>query len=308
MDREELVAWLLQGDVSIQYQTRRDLQGADDPVLQQRIAREGWGERFLRRRRTDGHWGRAYYQPKWTSTHYTLLDLKNLGISSGTEVIRQTIRMVLENEKGGDGGINPSSTIRASDMCINGMVLNFASYFGADEGALASLVDLILAQVMPDGGFNCERTRGGAVHSSLHTTISVAEGIAEYAARGYTYRLAELRAAQASSHEFMLAHRLFRSDHTGAVIDGKMLMLSYPSRWHYDILRALDYFGAAGQPFDPRMEEALQILRRKRRRDGTWPLQARHPGELHFEMEQPGRPSRWNTLRALRVLMRYDSG
>jgi hypothetical protein len=147
--------------------------------------------------------------------------------------------MVLENEKGGDGGINPSSAIKGSDICINGMVLNFASYFGADQGALASLVDLIVAQVMPDSGFNCERTSGGSVHRSLHTTISAAEGIAEYAVRGYSYRLAELRAAQASSHEFMLAHRLFRSDHTGAVIDRKMLMLSYPSWCHYDILRAL---------------------------------------------------------------------
>jgi hypothetical protein len=233
------------------------------------------------------------------------MDLKNLGIFPNTETVRQTLGMVLRNEKGSDGGINPSVTINESDVCVTGMVLNFASHFRADPRELTSIVDFILSQHMEDGGFNCERNRPGAVHSSLHSTISVIEGIHEYAENGYQYRMAELHKAELASREFILQHRLFRSDHTGAIIDKKMLMLSYPSRWRYDILRALDYFRSAGVPFDSRMDEALLVLRRKRRKDGTWPLQARHPGATHFEMEKAGEPSRWNTLRALRVLRHY---
>jgi hypothetical protein len=213
--------------------------------------------------------------------------------------------MILKDEKGQDGGINPSVTIPQSDVCVNGMVLNLASYFQADQRELISIVDFILSQHMADGGFNCEFNRPGAVHSSLHSTISVIEGIREYDAYGYTYRLQELLQAELASREFILQHRLFRSDHSGAVIDKKMLMLSYPSRWRYDILRALDYFCRAKVRYDERMEEAIAVLSRKRRKDGTWPLQARHPGATHFEMEEVGKPSRWNTLRGLRAFRHF---
>jgi hypothetical protein len=168
-------------------------------------------------------------------------------------------------------------------------------------------VDFILSQQLRDGGFNCEFNRQGAVHSSLHSTLSVIEGIVEYARSGYTYRIAELCKAERESREFILRHRLHRSDHTGQIIDKKMLMLSYPSRWRYDILRALDHFRDAGAGYDQRMEDALTVLLSKRRADGRWPLQARHPGQTHFEMERPGAPSRWNTLRALRVLKHFDA-
>jgi hypothetical protein len=300
-----ILQWLLEGDVAIQFQVTRDLLGCDRADLRARIAHEGWGARFVSLRRDDGHWGRAYYQPKWTSTHYTLLDLKNLAIASETSSIRETIAIVLQREKGADGGINPSPTIQESDVCMNGMFLNVASYFRAEERALASIVDFILSQQLADGGFNCRFNRSGAVHSSLHSTMSVAEGIAEYRGSGYGYRRDELEAAEEGSREFILRHRLFRSDRTGEVIDKKMLMLSYPSRWRYDILRSLDYLRAAGVPYDSRMQDALEVLSRKQRADGTWPLQARHPGQTHFEMERPGAPSRWNTLRALRVMKHF---
>jgi hypothetical protein len=279
---------------------------SDQILLRERIAKEGWGARYLSFRRNDGHWGRAYYQPKWTSTHYTLLDLKNLAVSPLTQPVKSTIKMVLENELGSDGGINPSATIKQSDVCMTGMFLNVASYFRTDEEPLQSIIDFILSQQLSDGGFNCQYNRSGAVHSSLHSTLSVIEGINEYTRNGYTYRLSALQGVERESREFILRHRLFRSDHSGEVIDRKMLMLSYPSRWRYDILRAMDYFRAAGVAYDRRMEDAFTVLLNKRRSDGTWPLQARHPGQTHFEMEQTGAPSRWNTLRALRVLKHFN--
>lgn len=307
MSYDELISWLLEGDVSIQYQTYRDLLNINKPGLQKGIAQEGWGANFMSRRRPDGHWGRAFYQPKWTSTHYTLLDLKNLNISPTNKLIRESLQLIFKNQKGKDGGINPSGTISKSDVCINGMVLNYASWFLVKESDLKSIVDFLLSQRMNDGGFNCHSNRKGAVHSSLHSTLSVIEGICEYKKNGYTYRLNELEKAESDSREFILVHKLFRSDKTGEIINPNFLKLYYPGRWYYDILKALDYFQLAGAKYDRRMEEAIDIILTKRNKAGQWKLAAGHPGLTHFEMEQAGEPSRWNTLRALRVLKHFNA-
>jgi hypothetical protein len=302
---DTVVHWLLEGDVAIQYQVQRDLLDSHIPALRERITSEGWGARFLRFRRDNGHWGRGFYQPKWRSTHYTVLDLKHLGFSPDHPKLMEFVDMILRDQKGEDGGVNPSKTIKQSDVCVNGMALNYGSYFNSQETALHSIVDFLIEQHMPDGGFNCESNRKGAVHSSLHSTVSVLEGILEYTENGYAYRKDELERAAAEAREFVLQHELFRSDRTGEIIDKRMLMLSYPSRWRYDILRALDYFQAAGVPYDSRMQPALDVLMKKRRRDDRWPLQAKNPGQTHFDMEETGGASRWNTLRSLRVLKHF---
>ncbi len=305
MNAEPLIQWLLQGDVSLQYQVYRDLIGDNRPDLQKRIATEGWGAKLLSLQKPDGHWGISFYQPKWTSTHYSMLDLRYLEVDRQNEQARRTVQIIVDTCKDPDGGINPAKTVANSDVCINGMFLVYACYFGVAERYLHSVIDFILSQQLPDGGFNCQSNRSGAKHSSLHTTLSILEGILEYANRGYTYRLAELRRAQEQSQEFTLEHRLYKSSRTGEVIDKRFLMLSYPSRWRYDILRALVYFVQAAVPYDSRMADALEVLLRKRRPDGTWPLQAKHQGQTHFDMEPISKPSRWNTLRALRVLGYY---
>jgi hypothetical protein len=303
-----LIDWLLAGDVAIQYQVHRDLLDEERPDLRTRIAAEGWGAQFLAARRPDGHWGRGFYQPKWISTHYTLLDLKYLGIAPGHPQIRASIGQILAQHKSADGGVNPAKTIETSDICVTGMVLNYAAYFGMPVEPLQSIVDFLIGVQMPDGGFNCESNQHGAVHSSLHSTLSVLEGIGEYLASGYTHRAAELDGIAQQAREFVLQHRLFRSDRTGEIINPRFLLLSYPSRWFYDILRALDYFASVGASNDPRMQDALDVLLQKRRKDGSWPLQAKHAGQVHFDMETPGQPSRWNTLRALRVLKHFGDG
>jgi len=302
MKNEEIINWLLEGDVSIQYQVHRDLLSVHREDLRDRIAIEGWGHKFLSFQKENGHWGRKFYQPKWTSTHYTILDIKNLGISPNNSKIIRTINMLLEQEKEEDGGINPSGSIKNSDVCLNGMFLNYASYFGMDEGKLRSIVDFIILQRMNDGGFNCRLNRSGAKHSSLHSTLSVLEGILEYSLKGYSYRLPELREVEATSREFILKHQLYISDRTNEIINKNFLKLTYPSRWKYDILRALDYFRLSKIPFDERMKPAIDVLIRKKKKSKYWLLQANHPGQVHFDMEEVGKPSRWNTLRALRVL------
>ncbi len=301
------IKWLLEGDISIRFQTQRDLLENKDESLQDRIKKEGWAYQILSRRNKSGHWGEQFYQPKWISTHYTILDLRNLWIAPSNSEVRDSIHLVLDAGKSIDGGIPLGpSTQHYSDVCVNAMFLNYASYFQIEENKLTSLIDAILNEIMPDGAFNCRSARSGAVHSSLHTTISVLEGLFEFVKAGFHHREDEISNAINSSVEFILLHKLYMSDHTGATIHKGFLKLSYPSRWKYDILRALDFFQYAEIPWDERMRPALDILLSKQNKHGTWNMQAAHPGQVHIKMEQAGKASRINTLRVLRVLKQYQ--
>ncbi len=306
MEKDQIIEWLLKGDVSIQYQVYRDLLGTDRKDLQDRILDEGWGKQFLSKRKPNGHWGDRFYQPKWISTHYTLLDLRNLNPNQNNKLVKESIELVSNTLKAEDGGIQlgPSTSVH-SDVCVNGMFINYASYFKTPENELHSIVDSLLTEIMPDGGFNCRTTRSGASHSSLHSTISVLEGLFEFQKAGFSYRKDDISKAIKSAEEFVLIHRLFLSDRTGSIIHKDFLKLSYPGRWKYDILRALDYFQNAKRKWDDRMNESTSALLKKRNKDNTWNVQAAHPGQVHFVMERAGKPSRWNTLRAMRALKHF---
>ncbi|MEQ9220220.1 MAG: hypothetical protein RLO17_19355 [Cyclobacteriaceae bacterium] len=306
MNAQQIIDWLLKGDVSIQYQVHRDLLERDRPDLRARITEEGWGKRYLSKRKSDGHWGDRFYQPKWTSTHYTLLDLRNLCLDPHHELVQRSIERVLDAGKAEDGGIPLGpSTMKHSDICVNGMFLNYASYFMTEEERLHSVVDSILYEVMPDGGYNCMSVRSGARHSSLHSTLSVLEGLYEFQKTGSHYRSQDLEKARKDAEEFILIHQLFLSDRTGEIIRKEFLNMPYPPRWKYNVLRAMDYFQYAKAQWDSRMEPAVDVIFQKRSKDGTWHINAPHPGEVHFTMEQAGEASRWNTLRALRILKNY---
>ncbi len=297
--------WLLSGDVSIRYQTRRDLMADDNPTLRDRIAAEGWGKRILACRKADGGWGESYYQPKWTSTHYTLLDLKGLQIPPDTADLNEFVEDLAARHVADDGGFGHQPDCKKSDVCVTGMFLNFGCYFGLSEAAARSFIDFLLPLQMEDGGFNCRSNRSGARHCSFHSTLSVLEGFLEYRRAGHRYRLAEVLAAEARAREVLLQHRLFRSDRTGRVIHPDFLKLPHPARWRYNVLRALDHFQEAEIAFDPRMEDALDAIDSRRRADGRWPRMAALPGKVHVVMEPPRGPGRWATLLALRVLAAY---
>jgi hypothetical protein len=306
MHNETLIKWLLNGDTAIQYQVHRDLLAKTKKSLQHKISTEGWGRMLLSKRKRNGHWGDRFYQPKWTSTHYALLDLRNLNLSPDNELAQETIEIVLKENQASDGGIRLGpSTQQHSDVCVNAMFLNYASYFKTPGRKLQSVVDSILNELMPDGGFNCRTKTSGAHHSSLHTTLSVLEGLTEFQKAGHRYQSGKIEDAHRSSLEFILLHRLFKSDRTGKIINDNFLKMTYPCRWKYDILRALDYFQYAGIPWDDRMQDALQALHSKRNSDGTWSIPSAHPGQVHLTMEKAGKASRWNTLRALRVLKHF---
>lgn len=298
---KNLINWLLDGDPSIKYQVYRDLLKKDKPNIQEEISTTGWGAKFLSLQNKNGHWGIAFYQPKWISTHYTLLDLKNLSISQDEKSLQVIVKSILENEMNKTFKKKYEMIVN-EDICINGMVLNYASYFKADIDLLKQLVDYLIENQMSDGGFNCQSPRKGAVHSSLHSTLSVLEGITEYKRNGYHYKIKELIKIQKECIEFILIHKLFKSDKTDKIISNNFTRIPYPPRWKYDILRCLDYLQYANIKYDVRMQDALDLLVSKRKSNGFWNLQAPYPGKVHFTMEKAGEPSRWNTLRALRVL------
>jgi hypothetical protein len=304
VDNNRVLTWLLTGDPAIRWQVRRDLLG-ETPAAADReragVARRGWGRRLLAAQTDDGRWGGGLYTPKWTSTTYTMLLLRALGLARGNRKARAGTLLLLNEGLNHDGGINLwRRWSKDSETCVTGMVLGIASRFVPEDSRVDRLASHLLEQQMDDGGWNCQRPRG-ATHSSLHTTISVLEALLEYEqAKG---RMGDLTCrARRRAEEFLCRHRMFRSHRTGKIIKEQMTRFFFPPQWHYDVLRGLDYLQAAGAGPEARLEEAVELVERRRDADGFWRLPVLYRGKYHFVMEQPGEPSRWNTLRALRVL------
>jgi hypothetical protein len=298
-----VIQWLLDGDPAIRWQALRDLVGAAERNVERerrKIERDGWGARLLAKQDPEGTWAAGLYSPKWISTTYTMLMLRDFGLPATNRQARTACALLLEGGIQRDGGINYGWKGR-SETCITGMILSILSYFEYDDDRLDIIANHLLEQQMPDGGWNCQRPYG-ATHASVHTTISVLEGLRLYE----LYRGRTVQAAQRRGREFLLVHRLFRSHRTGEIIKPVFMRFAFPPRWHYDVLRALDYFQAVNAPRDRRLTDAIEVVRSSQIEDGRWSLQYSHKGKTYFELERVGTPSRWNTLRALRVLRWWD--
>ncbi len=299
--------WLLDSDPAIRWQVLRDL--ADTPAEEVSVERagvavRGWGARLLALQGDDGQWDGGTYFPSpyddaeagqpWTATTYSLLLLRDFGLDPRSDGARDAIARVRTHSRWEEG--DQPFFEGEVEPCINGMAVALGAYFGENVDAV---VARLLDEQLEDGGWNCEAERG-STRSSFGTTINVLEGLLEYARTNDTPGLA---AARQRGEEYLLERGLLRRKSTGELINPAWLQFSYPTRWYYDVLRGLDYFRAAGAAPDGRIAEALDVVRSKRQPDGTWLLENSHPGRIHFPLdEQDGRPSRWNTLRALRVL------
>lgn len=298
-----VVDWLLRGDPAIRWQVMRDLLEAPDEVWkveQRRVATEGWGSRLMAHRDAWGRWTPRLYGRKWISTTYSLMLLRQLGLPGEDPRAQASTQLFFDEGLWRDGGIRAAVSVPRSETCVTGMALSLLSWFQIDDPRRERLVEYLLREQMPDSGWNCQREQG-ATHSSFHTTINVLEGLRDYAATDGRQRSETLLAEQ-RGRDFLLRHHLFRSHRTGEVVDPKMLRLTFPPRWRYDVLRSLEYFRSADAPHDERLNEAIGVVVSKRRSDGRWSASVPHPGAVWFQMERPSRPSRWITLRALRVL------
>jgi hypothetical protein len=310
---ESVLGWLLDGDPAIRWQAMRDLKGAAERTVrreQVRVAAEGWGARLLGLQDPDGRWASGVYTPKWTSTTYTLLLLRACGLPPRHPQALRACTLLLDTGFWTDGGINfYQRRYERSETCISSMVLAEVCWFRLQDPRVDRLAENVIGLQMADGGWNCRATPGysGATHGSFHTTISALEGLLEY--ERFRPEMAQAaREAQARGREFLLVHRLYKSHRTGAVVKSAMTRLAFPPQWHYDILRGLDYFRASGAARDVRLSDALELLEKKRTAEGMWLLENVYPGKTFFTMETKGRASRWNTLRALRVLRWAEGG
>jgi hypothetical protein len=315
-----VLEWLLDSDPAIRWQVMRDLAGAPAEAVaaeRARVATEGWGARLLALQGEDGQWaGGACFpaegwrhgggegeggdggQP-WTSTLPTLDVLCAFGLDSRVEHVRRALTMVRDGCRWEHAG-QPFFSGEV-EPCINGRTVTLGVWFGHD---MESVVARLLGEQLTDGGWNCE-VENGSVRSSFHTTINVLEGLLAH--ERATGGSAESIAARRRGEEYLLERKLFRRKSTGEVVNPSWLQFSFPARWRYDVLRALDYFRSAGDAPDARMTDAIELLRSKQQTDGTWLLENTHRGKVHFALEDgDGRPSRWNTLRALRVLRWYE--
>jgi len=304
------IQWLLDGDPSIRYQTLRDLTDSDDKAVkkeQDRILEEGWGKRFIDLQEAAGSWSNALYSPKWTSTFYTLLLLKRFGAikNHNTEMACQILLDKGFNEK--DGGINYWKSWKQGECCVTGMLVSMLCHFQYRDSRINRMVEYLLSQQMPDDGWNCERPKG-AKHSSFHTTISVLEGLWEYEQKYPTSDL--IKSIQQKTNEgieFLLKHQLYKSNTTWKTVDSKMVKLIFPPRWHFDIMRCLDFFQERKLQKDKRMNGAIELLSKKQTPEGFWKLEGKYPARIFFEMEKVGQISRWNTLRALRIIKWWNN-
>lgn len=305
---DKTIGWLLlDADPSLEYQVRRDLLPEtllDPEAARRRISESGWAKILLDARKADGHWGNGAYNPKWTCTHYALYELTQLEAPGDLEACRESAMMLLSYPRGIDGGINYAKTVAYSDVCVNGMILTVAGHFNIGSEAIEGIVDYLLDARMSDGGWNCEYYHQ-ASHSSLHTTISVIEGLETWLGSGGTYRKEEIERALDEGIDFILRHRLYKSERTGETIKDDFFKFCFPVRWKYDILRCLDLFRKFSVPYDERMDEALAIVRKAGGIAGRWKA-ASQAGKVYFQAEKNGQDSTWNTLRALRVLGRYQ--
>jgi hypothetical protein len=328
----DVIEWLLDGDPAIRWQVMRDLTDAPEDVVaaeRARVAHEGWGARLLALQQENGQWDAGvpdfpseaaakWWQslgperqgtlfPLWTSTTWSLALLRAFGLDPKSRAARHAVGLVhahVQWEHDGEpyfaGEVEP---------CINGRTVALGAYFGVD---VEPIVTRLLGEQMSDGGWNCEQ-ENGSTRGSFHTTIDVLEGLLEYERAAGD--VPEVTAARLRGQEYLLERKLLRRLSTGQVIDwdrkteatATWTQFSFPTYWHYDVLRALDYLRAADAVPDERAAEAIELVESKRDEDGRWPLENTYPGRLHFPMDEgEGKPSRWNTLRAMRVLRWYE--
>lgn len=321
--KESVIEWLLDSDPAIRWQALRDLTDAPHEQVaaeRARVATEGMGARLLALQGADGRWGGAAWNRGWNSTMHVLMLLRDFGLDPASEQARHAVGLVRDGVtwKGCGPQECDDNPFFAGELepCINGQVGAAGAYFGQDVGGI---VNRLLGEQLPDGGWNCE-AENGSTRSSFNTTICVLEALLEYERRaGSSPQVTE---ARLRGQEYLLERHLFRRRSTGAVIDydrkdgpgsghghPAWTRFAFPTWWHYDVLRGLKYLRRAGVTPDERVAEAIDLVASKRDGDGRWLLETQYPGVMPVEIDEgEGRPSRWITLRALRVLDWYSAG
>jgi hypothetical protein len=298
--RPALLRWLLDSDPAIRWQVLQDLTSGparEVAAERSRVATEGWGAKLLARQSSTGAWPGGQWD---LVTLWSLVVLKDLGLDPASKPARKMIDRVRKGLSFKPLGNRPFLH-GETEPCINGRILGVGAYFQEPHQLLA---DQLLSEQLPDGGWNCEAPKSR--RSSFHTTICVLEGLRDY--QLVVPESPAVTKARRRAENYLLERQLFRSLRTGKIIDTRWLRFSYPTFWHYDVLRGLDYFRSAGRKPEPRMQAAIEVVIQRRHQNGRWPLNLLHAERIPLKMETAvASASRWNTLRALRVLRWYHN-
>ncbi|HLH32364.1 MAG TPA: hypothetical protein VKY31_14255 [Terriglobia bacterium] len=306
------IDWLLDSDPAIRWQVMRDLTDASPAEIaaeRARVPRQGLGAEILARQQPDGSW-RNDGAPVWLTTLFTMqmlrasgIDPADLAVKAATARLQSGLRW---NDQGGCWELRPPETGGNTffegevEPCINGGALAVGAYFGHPVETLAYR---LVAEQLEDGGWNCEAPNSS--RSSFHTTICVLEGLLEY--QRAVRSAPEITAVIQRGEQYLLQRALYRRLSTGEVANPEFLQFAFPPRYHYDVLRALDYLRAAGFQPDARIADAVRVVESKRQADGRWLLDASYDATpATLLRESVGGQSRWNTLRAVRVLRWYE--
>ena len=318
---ESVIKWLLDSDPSIRWQVMQDLTNASPEevaIERAKVATEGWGAQLLTLQGTDGSWGGVAWNHGWDSTMHILTLLREMGLDPANTEARHAVDLVREHVRWigwdwdgswkGQDFLGNSYFAGEVEACINGQVMASGAYFRQD---CQRILERLLNEQLSDGGWNCE-AENGSTRSSFNTTICVLEALLEYELAGNTNT--KVTEARLRGQEYLLERRLFRRLSTGEVIERDrkdstaFTRFTFPTWWHYDVLRGLDYLRKAGVTPDERMNDAIDLVESKRDSDGRWLLETQYPGTMPLEIDNgEGQPSRWNTLRALRVLDWYSA-
>jgi hypothetical protein len=303
---DPVVSWLLEGDPSIRWQVMRDLLDEPPDVWkneQRRTVQTGWVAQLLGLQAPDGSWPKG----RWTDSPWTPLLLMALGLPEDRPAPWSPKEGLLDRLMPPGQPVERKVLLTRMDLCHVGFWLGLGATYAAGDPRLAPMAETVMSVQLGDGGWNCHiRNRPSTTHSSFHTTLNVLENLRIAHERGVLDER-RFREAEVPAIEFLLAHRLYKSHRSGEVADHRFPQLTYPWHWHYNVLRGMDYLRQTPALSDERASDAVALLRAARRANGRWPLQSRIPGTLLVEMEKPGGESRWNTLRALRILRAVDS-
>jgi len=305
--KQEIITWLLDSDPSLRWQVMKDIQGKDEVVYsaeRKKIAKTGWCSKLLKLQGQDGLWSGTLYNGKWISTTYTLYLLKVLGLPAHNS------QALLACEQLFQQGIYKEQEIRFSrgqehqDIRVTGMILSMCCYFGFHQEQIPKVVEYLIGQQSKEGNWLPNRSIASEAYT-FETTLLVLEGLLQYKKR-YSTNDKRLIDTEVNGQEFLLKHHLYLDN--GKAIKSKWTSFSFPPYWFYDVLTALEYFRSTETNPDRRLEAGINLLQKKRNKEGKWTLGSKHSGKTHFEMEKPRSSSRWNTLRAMRVLMDWRNG
>lgn len=307
VNETEIISWLLESDPSIRWQVMKDLQKKDASLYsieRERLIENGWGSILLKLQDQNGLWNGRYYDGKWISTTYALYLLKLFGLPEyhiqALIACDKLFKRSVYNQK----EFRFSRDQKHQDLGVTGMIVSLCCYFGYHQEQIHNIVEFLVNQQQKDGGWLSDLSNTAQKYS-FETTLLILEGLLQYRIRYSTENKAGMD-AESRGQEYLLQHHLYLEK--GKVIKEGWTSFSFPPYWFYDVLTAIDYFRASGMQTDPRLQPAINLIEQKRDKEGKWFLGRRHPGKTFFDIEKPSTPSRWNTLRAMRVLNYWEKG